>query len=294
MSSGRTSTRTPVAIATGVLIAMIVFAGVGYAAACAYLWAWQREIVFLPTPTVLQTPAQVGATYQPLSIPVGAAGFVAAWWLPSTFTQSAPAAVLYLHGNEGNLAREVDRLDALRRLELPILAIDYRGYGQSSGPAPSESRVYDDAAAAWDYMIHSMGLDPSHVVIYGHSLGGAVAAELALRQPGACAIVLESTFTSMADMGRLRYPMFPIDWLLNQRFDTVERVGRLRQPIVLVHGTHDDIVPVAMGERLLAVAREPKRLVLVDSAGHEDALQNAGQQLHETIKQLVQECGRSR
>jgi pimeloyl-ACP methyl ester carboxylesterase len=273
---------------------MVVFAGVGYAAACVYLWARQREIIFLPTPIVLHTPAQVGATYQPLSIPVGAAGFVAAWWLPSTFAQSAPAAVLYLHGNEGNLAREADRLDALRRLELPILAIDYRGYGQSSGPAPSEARVYDDAAAAWDYLIHIMGLDPAQVVIYGHSLGGAVAAELALRQPGACAIVLESTFTSMADMGRLRYPMFPIDWLLNQRFDAVERVGRLRQPIVLVHGTHDDIVPVAMGERLLAVAREPKRLVLVHGAGHEDALQNAGQQLHESIKQLVQECGRSR
>ena len=292
--SGQTSARTPIAIAARALIAMVVFAGVGYAAACAYLWARQREIIFLPEPTVLHAPAEIGATYQSLSIPVGAAGFVAAWWLPSALAESAPAAVLYLHGNEGNLAREVDRLQALRRLGLPILAIDYRGYGQSSGPAPSEAQLYEDATAAWNYLTHVRGLKPNHIVIYGHSLGGAVAAELALRQPVACAIVLESTFTSMADMGRLRYPMFPIDWLLNQRFDTVERVARLRQPIVLLHGARDDIVPAGMAERLLGAAREPKRLLLVHSAGHEDALQNAGQQLDETIKQLVQQCGRSR
>lgn len=294
MGCGPTLTRTAVAIATRVLIAMVVFAGVGYAAACACLWARQREIIFLPTPTVLHTPAHIGATYQPLSIPVGADGFVAAWWLPATLARSAPAAVLYLHGNEANLARELDRLDALRRLGLPILAIDYRGYGESSGPAPSESRVYDDAAAAWDYMIEVIGLDPGHVVIYGHSLGGAIAAELALRRPAACALVLESAFTSMADMARLHYPMFPVDWLLNQRFDTAQRVARLRQPIVFVHGTHDDIVPVGMSERLLAAAREPKRLLLVGNAGHEDALQRAGEELHEAVKQLVQQCGRSR
>jgi uncharacterized protein len=294
MGSGRTSARTPIAIATRAVIAIVVFGGVGYAAACAYLWAWQREIIFLPEPTSLHPSAEIGTTHQSVRIPVGTAGFLAAWWLPSTLPEAAPAAVLYLHGNEGNLAREVDRLQALRRLGLPILAIDYRGYGQSSGPRPSEAQLYEDAAAAWDYLTYVRGLEPTRLVIYGHSLGGAVAAELALRQPAACAIVLESTFTSMADMGRLRYPMFPIDWLLNQRFDTVERVARLRQPIVLLHGTRDDIVPAGMAERLLGVAREPKRLLLVRDAGHEDALQNAGQQLDEVIKQLLQQCGRGR
>ena len=224
---------------------------------------------------------------------MGTAGFLAAWWLPSALAEAAPAAMLYLHGNEGNLAREVDRLQALRRLGLPILAIDYRGYGQSSGPPPSEAQLYEDAAAAWNHLTHVIGLEPTQLVIYGHSLGGAVAAELALRQPAACAIVLESTFTSMADMGRLRYPIFPIDWLLNQRFDTAERVARLLQPIVIVHGTRDDIVPVGMAEQLFVAAREPKRLLLVHG-GHEDALQNSGQLLHEAITQLVQQCAHGR
>lgn len=98
----------------------------------------------------------------------------------------------------------------------------------------------------------------------------------------------------MADMGRLRYPMFPIDWLLNQRFDTAQKVARLLQPIVIVHGTRDDIVPAGMAERLLAAAREPKRLLLVPGAGHEDALQNSGQLLQEAITQFVQQCDRSR
>jgi hypothetical protein len=106
--------------------------------------------------------------------------------------------------------------------------------------------------------------------------------------------VLESAFTSMADMGRLRYPMFPIDWLLDQRFDTAQKVARLLQPIVIVHGTRDDIVPAGMAERLLAAAREPKRLLLVPGAGHEDALQNSGHLLQEAITQLVQQCDSSR
>jgi fermentation-respiration switch protein FrsA (DUF1100 family) len=293
MGSGRTSARTPIAIATRAVIAIVVFGGVGYAAACAYLWAWQREIIFLPEPTSLRPSAEIGTTYQSVRIPVGTAGFLAAWWLPSALAEAAPAAMLYLHGNEGNLAREVDRLQALRRLGLPILAIDYRGYGQSSGPPPSEAQLYEDAAAAWNHLTHVIGLEPTQLVIYGHSLGGAVAAELALRQPAACAIVLESTFTSMADMGRLRYPIFPIDWLLNQRFDTAERVARLLQPIVIVHGTRDDIVPVGMAEQLFVAAREPKRLLLVHG-GHEDALQNSGQLLHEAITQLVQQCAHGR
>ena len=293
MGSGRTSARTPIAIATRAVISIVVFGGVGYAAACAYLWAWQREIIFLPEPTSLRPSAEIGTTYQSVRIPVGTAGFLAAWWLPSALPEAAPAAMLYLHGNEGNLAREVDRLQALRRLGLPILAIDYRGYGQSSGPPPSEAQLYEDAAAAWNHLTHVIGLEPTQLVIYGHSLGGAVAAELALRQPAACAIVLESTFTSMADMGRLRYPIFPIDWLLNQRFDTAERVARLLQPIVIVHGTRDDIVPVGMAEQLFVAAREPKRLLLVHG-GHEDALQNSGQLLHEAITQLVQQCAHGR
>jgi uncharacterized protein len=294
MGSGWTSARTFPAIAIRAVIAIVVFAGVGYAAACAYLWAWQREIIFLPEPSALHSPAEIGATYQSVRIPVGTAGFLDAWWLPPPLPESAPAAVLYLHGNEGNLAREVDRLQALHQLGLPILAIDYRGYGRSSGPAPSETQLYEDAAAAWNYLTRLRGLEPTQLVIYGHSLGGAVAAELALRQPAACAIMLESTFTSMADMGRLRYPMFPIDWLLNQRFDTARRVARLRQPIVIVHGTRDDIVPAGMAERLFAAAGAPKRLLLVHGAGHEDALQNAGQLIHEVITQLVQQCGHGR
>lgn len=275
-------------------MAIVVFAAVGYAVTCAYLWAWQREIIFLPEPTAVHSLAELGTTYQSVRIPVGTAGFLAAWWLPSALPESAPAAVLYLHGNEGNLAREAGRLQALRRLGLPILAIDYRGYGESSGPPPSEAQLYEDAAAAWNYLAEVRGWDATQLVIYGHSLGGAVAAELALRQPAACAIVLESTFTSMADMGRLRYPMFPIDWLLNQRFDTAQRVARLLQPIVIVHGTRDAIVPVGMAERLFAAAREPKRLLLVNSSGHEDSLQNSGQLLHEAITQLVQQCGHGR
>ena len=293
MGSGRTSARTPIAIAARAVIAIVVFGGVGSrppvptsGRGSAKSSSSLNRLSSARQPRSARRTSQSGFQWaQPVSSPRGGCH------LPSPRLLRRRCS--YLHGNEGNLAREVDRLQALRRLGLPILAIDYRGYGQSSGPPPSEAQLYEDAAAAWNHLTHVIGLEPTQLVIYGHSLGGAVAAELALRQPAACAIVLESTFTSMADMGRLRYPIFPIDWLLNQRFDTAERVARLLQPIVIVHGTRDDIVPVGMAEQLFVAAREPKRLLLVHG-GHEDALQNSGQLLHKAITQLVQQCAHGR
>ena len=185
---------------------------------------------------------------------------------------------------------EIERLDALHHQGLPVLAVDYRGYGKSSGPAPSEAQLYEDATAAWDYLVRVQGRDARRIVPYGHSLGGAVAVELALRRGLACGIVLQSTFTSMAEMGQAEYPMIPVEWLLHERFDTLNKISRLKLPILLIHGANDDIVPHAMTERLFRVAREPKQLVLVEGAGHEDALQNGGQRVAQALAHLVHRC----
>ena len=182
------------------------------------------------------------------------------------------------------------RLDALHRQGLPILAIDYRGYGRSSGPAPSESQVYADASAAWDHLVRQKGIAPGRIVLYGHSLGGAVAAELALRRGPACGIVFEGAFTSMAEMARREYPMIPVDGLLNERFDTLTKVERLVLPMIFVHGTADAVVPVAMSERLYRAARGDRQLVLVEGAGHEEALTAGGQRLSDALVRLVRMC----
>jgi uncharacterized protein len=238
--------------------------GVAYIAACAYLWTQQRALIFQPEAAVLRTPGELGIEFRAIAIPAPNKGVIQAWWLPSESRATGSATVLYLRGNDGNLGREVDRLHALRRQGLPILAIDYRGYGQSSGPAPSESQVYEDATAAWDYLVRDKGVEPKRIILYGHSLGGAVAAELAFRRGRACGVVFEGTFTTMAEMGRLAYPMIPIDWLLSERFDTASKVARLELPMLFVHGTADEVVPVTMSERLYRAARGDKELVTVE------------------------------
>jgi uncharacterized protein len=267
-------------------------AALAYTAVCAYLWAQQRALIFLPQTAVLRTPADVGAEFRELTIPVSDRGRINAWWFPVDSDRAPAVTLLYLRGNDGNLGLEVDRLHALQRHGVPILAIDYRGYGRSSGPAPSESQVYEDATAAWDHLVRVQRVEPARIVLYGHSLGGAVAVELALRRGPACGIVLESTFTSMADMARLAYPMIPVDWLLRERFDTLLKIGRLDLPILFVHGTEDKEVPAAMSESLYRAARADKQMIMIAGVGHEDALPAGGQILSRAIADLVGRCGR--
>jgi pimeloyl-ACP methyl ester carboxylesterase len=230
--------------------------------------------------------------FREVSIPVGERSTLYAWWLPADSDQTATAVLLYLRGNDGNLGREVNRLHALHLYGLPILAIDYRGYGRSSGPPPSEEQVYADAIAAWDYLTSAQGVAPGRIVIYGHSLGGAVATELALRRGPACGAVLEATFTSMSEMGHLQYPWIPVDWLLHERFDSLIKIGRLHLPMVFVHGTADREVPPAMTERLYRAASGDKELVMVEGAGHEQAMPMAGESMVRAMANLAGACER--
>jgi fermentation-respiration switch protein FrsA (DUF1100 family) len=269
-------------------------AAVLYAAACAYLWKEQRQLIFLPRAGLARTPADVGLEFRDVSIPVGERSALNAWWLPADSRQPVPAVLLYLRGNDGNLGQEVDRLHALHLYGFSILAIDYRGYGRSSGPPPSEAQVYEDAMAGWDYLVRALDIAPGHIVIYGHSLGGAVATELALRRGPACGVVLEATFTSMSEIARLEYPWIPVDWLLHERFDTLIKISRLDLPMVLVHGTADDEVPPTMTERLYGAARGDKRLVMVKDAGHEQAMPMAGEPMVQAMGELARGCGRRR
>ena len=272
----------------------VALVGVTYVGFCAYLWTQQRALIFQPQPVVRRTPRDVGVAFAELDIPVADGGASHAWWLPANASPPAAATLFYLRGNDGNLGEEVERLAALRRHRLPILAIDYRGFGKSSGPAPSEAQVYADAMAAWDHLVRSQGVEPGRIIVYGHSLGGAVAVELALRRAPMCGIVLESTFTSIAEMGRRQYPIVPVRWFLTERFDTLSKIGRLGVPIVLIHGTSDDVVPATMAQRLYEAASAPKQLILVAGAGHEDAMPTGGKPVSEAIAELASRCGGGR
>jgi alpha-beta hydrolase superfamily lysophospholipase len=255
------------------LAALAILAGIGLIGGCAYLTdARQGELIFRPTKDAWWGFDRERYTFEDHWIAVGDGQKLHAWWLTGD-RRDAPA-VLYLHGARWNLTGSVTRIDRWRQLGFAVLAVDYRGFGESSDATPTEAVAYEDAEAAWDYLAKLAPGRPRYVV--GHSLGGAIATELARRHPEAAGLVLEATFTSVADMiGESPWGFLPVSLILTQKFDTLAKIGEVRVPVIVAHGTRDSVVPFTMGERLYAAARAPKRFVRVEGAGHHN-LSGAG------------------
>ena len=181
---------------------------------------------------------------------------------------SAKGVLLFCHGNGGNI---VDRLPRLRQLradhQLSVFGFDYRGYGDSGGK-PSEIGLYEDARAARRWLSRKTNTAETDIVIMGRSLGGAVAVELAT--DGAKGLILESTFTSTADVGQSHVKWLPVSWLMSQKFQSVDKIANYQGPLLQMHGTADEVVPFQLGMKLHKKANHPKRFVTMNG-GHNDA-----------------------
>ena len=275
--------------ATGIVSALLLMIAAAYVGACWYLLADQRELIFFPSRDVLRSPADVDLKYEEVWVPVpgNQPASLHGWWLQSG--DPAAPTFLYLHGNDANIGGNVEHVAGLNRLGFAVLAVDYRGYGKSGGAFPSEAQVYEDAEAAWNYLVQDRRrVDRSQAFIYGHSLGGAVAIELALRHPEAAGLIVESAFTSISEMAKTAYWMFPVDWLLNQRFDALSKVPMLSVPVLFIHGTSDREVPYTMSERLFIAATGRKGLTLVPGGGHEDSARVGGTLYAHAVLDFVQ------
>jgi fermentation-respiration switch protein FrsA (DUF1100 family) len=176
-------------------------------------------------------------------------------------------AVIVCHGNAGNIELRLPLAEAFAEMNFATLLFDYRGFGASTGK-PSERGTYLDAEAACDRLAGDMGFAPDRIAVYGESLGGAVAIELALRRKVA-AVLVEDTFTSMSDIGAGLYPWLPVRLLLRVRYDSRSKIARLTMPVLVIHSPEDDLVPFELGQRLFEAAREPKSF-LSTGGGHED------------------------
>ncbi len=235
--------------------AVVLFAGLAlvYAGVCAIMFFRQASYVYFPERAYDATPETVGLPYEPVRLRATDGVDLSAWWIPA---QASRGALVFAHGNGGNMSHRLDKAAHLRSLGLSVLLFDYRGYGGSGG-APTEEGTYADMDAALDHVVRRRDAAPPRVVLYGESLGGAVAVEAATRH--ACAaVVVESTFTSLRAMARHYYPLVP-SGLLRLRYDSAGRIGAVRCPVLVLHSREDDIVPYAMGRALFAAAREPKR-----------------------------------
>jgi len=232
---------------------------VAYAGFAALVWLFAERLIFLP-------PRERYARSGEMVLIPRAGGTVAAVHLRNP---DARYTVLFSHGNAENLAHGIDFLRAMRDAGFSVLAYDYSGYGLSTG-RPSERAAYADIDAAYDYLTRGEGVPPDRVIVHGRSLGGAVAADLASRRPVA-GVVLESTFTSAFRVAS-RYPLVPFD-----RFRTADKLPRIQSPVLVIHGTDDEVIEFAHGERLLALAPGRPRHLWVAGATHNDLAWIAGE-----------------
>jgi uncharacterized protein len=238
-----------------------------------------NALLYFPTRTLDGTPASVDLRHTDLDIPTSDGQRLHGWWIPSP-RRPAAAHVLFFHGNGGNISHRLFQARALVDAGLDVLLFDYRGFGRSTG-TPGEAGMYRDARAARAALLAQPGTDPATVLYLGESLGGAVATELALAEPPA-GLVLQSTFTSVKEMARLHYPVVP-SALVPDAYPTLDRIARVRCPVLILHGDRDDIVPIDHGQALFAAAAGSKRLEIVRGAGHNDFVLAAGTAYGEMI-----------
>jgi uncharacterized protein len=260
--------------------------GLLYGLGCVLLYKLQNRVLFVPTKTIEDTPANYRLTYKEVLLPIEGK-HIYGWWIPAQ-SQAAPT-VLYCHGNGHNIGEAADLASRFHKLGLSVFAFDYRGYGKSDGEFPSETAVYADAERAWDYLIQDRKIPPKQIVIYGHSLGGAIAINLAAHHPNAGGLIVQSSFSSALDMAKRNWwtAIFPVDVLLNQRFDSIRKVPQLKMPVLYLHGTADTLIPAEMSQRLFAATRSPKKLKLFPGAGHNNLPQVGGAVYSQAVQDFV-------
>ena len=270
------------------------------AAGCAQLAEKERELTFRVVPGDASWFSGLPAGVNEMDLPMTVEGKVQrvhAWWWPAE--QRGAPALLYLHGSRWNLTGQLYRIEQLHDFGYSVLAIDYRGFGRSDGGMPSEATVYEDARAGWERLTE-LEPDPAKRYIYGHSLGGAIAIDLAAwlsAREGpvpARGLIVESTFTSLADIARaLSYEWLPVQWILSQKFDSIDKIAQVRLPVLVVHGEADRYVPARFSKMLYEAARGPKQLLLVEGGTHNNSMRMGSDDYRQALGALFDWPGKT-
>jgi uncharacterized protein len=226
---------------------------------------WQDRLIFYPSKTIRQTPVEGGLRFEEVTLKTSDGVTLSAWYVPAA--QKGSRTMVFCHGNAGNIGDRLDKLAIFHSLDTNTLIFDYRGYGTSDGK-PSEPGTYLDAQAAYDWLHDTRGVPSADIIIYGESLGGAVAANLA-SQRQCRGLILDSTFTSVADVGARAFPLLPVRLMVGRKYDTTAVIAKVRCPVLMIHSRNDEIVPFELGQKLFGQANEPKAFVEI-AGGHND------------------------
>lgn len=249
------------------MLKLLLILGGAYLLLVGFAYMTQAGMLYLPGLPGRQleaTPSAIGLDYEDVLLDTSDGVRIHGWFVPGESTRT----LLYFHGNAGNISHRLHSIRQFHDLGLSVFIVDYRGYGQSEG-SPGEDGLYRDAAAAWQYLTEVRGIPRANIVVFGRSLGGSVASWLAAEQsPGA--LILDSSFTSVPDVGQEAYPWLPVKLLSRFRHATVEHVTKANCPVLIVHSQDDEIIPFHHGEAIFSAANEPK-VFLALRGGHNDA-----------------------
>ncbi len=237
-----------------VLAIIVAVAGLRY---------FEHTSIFYPVRAIYGTPAAMGLPFEDIFIKTQDNVTINAWLIKSS---TARGTLIFCHGNAGNIGDRLAKIRLFHQMGLNVLILDYRGYGKSHG-TPSETGIYKDAVAAYDYLLARNDIDHSRIIGYGESLGGAVIIDLGTRRNMA-ALIIDSAFTNLADMARKVYPFIP-SFLLGTKMDSIDKVSSITAPKLFIHSRTDEIVPFQQGERLYQAASKPKEFMEI-YGGHND------------------------
>ncbi len=226
----------------------------------------ENALLYHPYRTIEETPASFGAPFEDVRFTAADGTKLHGWYTPPADPEGP--VLLWAHGNAGNLSHRADNIAAIRReTGAGVFLFDYRGYGQSEGK-PDEEGLYADGRAAYAWLRERV--PPDRIFLFGRSLGASVALKLASEGAQARGLILESPFESLVSMGKKVLPFLPVSWLVRQKFDNAAMIPTVKMPVFVLHGDADEIVPFAQGQKVFALAPEPKRFHRIAGSGHND------------------------
>jgi len=241
----------------------------------------EKGVVFFPDPCLIGTPADYNLQYEEVWFTAADGVKLHGWWVPKA---GAPVLV-WFHGNAGNISHRLDNIKLLHGLAgVQIFIFDYREYGRSQGRISREG-TFKDAAAAYRYVAETRGIPGQEIILFGRSLGSALATDLAIKVPCRC-LIIESPFTNSSDMAKLFAP-FLFDWRPSIPYDNLGKIDKVKAPVMVIHGEQDEIIPVDMGRRVFAAAPEPKDLYIIPRAHHNDTYMVGGEAYFQRLRDFI-------
>jgi fermentation-respiration switch protein FrsA (DUF1100 family) len=243
----------------------------------------ETQLIFYPSATIERTPRQAGLDFEDVFFVTRDNVRLNGWFIPH---RQARSTMVWFHGNAGNIGHRVENIKLLHdRLQINIFIFDYRGYGRSEGRV-SEEGTYLDAEAALDFVRSQLGVEPRKIILFGRSLGAAVAAEMANRFDSQ-GLILEAPFVSIQEMARVVFPFLPIGPLLQTQYDVREKIQKIKTPLLVLHGDRDEVIPFTQGKMVFDAAPEPKKFFTIGGARHNDTYLVGGESYFQQLQSFI-------